>query len=116
MEPPVAVPDQFGRDEWVAQVEARRAGPAGFGGRLRARFSAVPAGWRLLVLLAIGASIPLLTHNDYYIRVAGTVWLFATLAVGLNVVVGYAGLLDLGFIAFYGLGAYTYALLQSMSS
>src|SRR5439155_11425234 len=37
----------------------------------------------------------------------------ATLALGLNVVVGYAGLLDLGYVAFYGLGAYSYALLSS---
>src|SRR5574341_117180 len=113
MKPPEALSDKFGHDEWVAQVDARRARPAGITGRLLARWNALPISWRFLGLLAVGAVIPLLTHNDYYIRVAGTMWLFATLAVGLNVVVGYAGLLDLGFVAFYGLGAYTYALLSS---
>jgi len=113
VKPPEALSDKFGRDEWVAQVDARRAGPSGPAGRLLARWNALPIRWRFLGLLAVGATIPLLTHNDYYLRVAGTVWLFATLAVGLNVVIGYAGLLDLGFVAFYGLGAYAYALLSS---
>jgi len=70
----------------------------------------LPISWRFLGLLLVGAIIPLLIHGDYVLRVLGTAWLFATLAVGLNVVVGYAGLLDLGFIAFYGLGAYTTAI------
>jgi branched-chain amino acid transport system permease protein len=113
VKPPEALPDKFGRDEWVAQADARRAAPTGLIGRMLARWNAWPIGWRFLGLLAAGTVIPLLTHNDYYLRVAGTVWLFATLAVGLNVVVGYAGLLDLGFIAFFGLGAYAYALLSS---
>ncbi len=39
--------------------------------------------------------------------------LYVMLALGLNIVVGFAGLLDLGFVAFYGLGAYLYALLAS---
>lgn len=113
MKPTSAVPERFGRDEWVAQVDSRRLAPTGLTGRLYSRWNAVPLRWRFLGLLAAGAVIPLLTRNDYYLRVAGTVWLFAALAIGLNVVVGYAGLLDLGFVAFYGLGAYTYALLSS---
>jgi len=110
--PPEALPEKFGTDEWVAQVDARRAG-GGWIGKLGARWGALPISWRFLGLLLVGAIIPLLIHSDYVLRVIGTAWLFATLAVGLNVVVGYAGLLDLGFIAFYGLGAYTYALLSS---
>ena len=39
--------------------------------------------------------------------------LYMLLALGLNVVVGWGGLLDLGFVAFYGIGAYTYAFLDS---
>jgi branched-chain amino acid transport system permease protein len=104
---------KFGHDEWVAKVDSRRAGPSGWAGRLLARWNALPVSWRCLGLLCVGALIPLITHNDYYVRVAGTVWLFAALAIGLNVVVGYAGLLDLGFVAFYGLGAYAYALMSS---
>jgi ABC-type branched-subunit amino acid transport system permease subunit len=110
---PEAPADKLGHDEWVAQVNSRRVEPTGLTRQLLARWGALPISWRFLGLLAMGAVIPLLTHNDYYIRVAGTVWLFAALAVGLNVVVGYAGLLDLGFVAFYGLGAYAYALLSS---
>ena len=39
--------------------------------------------------------------------------LYALLALGLNIVVGWAGLLDLGYIAFFGIGAYGYALFSS---
>ena len=39
--------------------------------------------------------------------------IYTMLALGLNIVVGFAGLLDLGYIAFYAVGAYTYALLAS---
>ena len=105
--------EKFGRDEWVAQVDGRRAGPAGLIGRARARWDTIPLAYRFVGLVAAAATVPLLTSSDYLVRVAGTVCLFATLAVGLNVVLGYAGLLDLGFVAFYGLGAYTYALLSS---
>jgi branched-chain amino acid transport system permease protein len=113
MEPVNPAPAKFGHDEWVAQVDKRRAGPSGLGGRLLERWNALPISWRFVGLLAIGALIPVFVHNDYYLRVLGTLWLFGALAVGLNVVVGYAGLLDLGFVAFYGLGAYIYGLLSS---
>ncbi len=61
----------------------------------------------------LAALVPLATSNDYIIRVAGNVCLFGLLALGLNVVVGYAGLLDLGYVAFYGIGGYGYAMLSS---
>lgn len=47
------------------------------------------------------------------VRVAGMALLYVLLALGLNVVVGWAGLLDLGYVAFYALGAYLFALLAS---
>jgi|Deesub1362A_J573_1020465.scaffolds.fasta_scaffold00062_73 branched-chain amino acid transport system permease protein len=50
--------------------------------------------------------------NNYVIDVAITVLIYVTLGLGLNVVVGLAGLLDLGYIAFYAVGAYTYSLLN----
>ncbi|MDQ4076872.1 MAG: branched-chain amino acid ABC transporter permease, partial [Chloroflexota bacterium] len=65
----------------------------------------------LLVLLA--ALVPMVTSNQYVIRVLGNICLFGLLALGLNVVVGYAGLLDLGYVAFFGIGGYGYALLSS---
>ncbi|MBI5143179.1 MAG: ABC transporter ATP-binding protein [Nitrospirae bacterium] len=48
-----------------------------------------------------------------WVRIIGFAILYAMLALGLNIVVGFAGLLDLGYIAFYAVGAYTYALLSS---
>jgi branched-chain amino acid transport system permease protein len=49
----------------------------------------------------------------YYVRVIDMVLIYVLLAAGLNMVVGYAGLLDLGFVAFYAIGAYSYAILAS---
>lgn len=50
--------------------------------------------------------------RDYYIDVAILAGIYIILALGLNVVVGFTGLLNLGFVAFYAIGAYTYALLN----
>ncbi len=50
--------------------------------------------------------------NRYVTDVAVTVGIYITLALGLNIVVGLAGLLDLGYVAFYAVGAYTYGLLS----
>jgi branched-chain amino acid transport system permease protein len=47
------------------------------------------------------------------VRIMALAMLYVLLALGLNIVVGYAGLLDLGFVAFYAVGAYMYALLAS---
>jgi branched-chain amino acid transport system permease protein len=48
-----------------------------------------------------------------WVRITNLAILFVFLALGLNIVVGFAGLLDLGYIAFYAVGAYVYALLAS---
>src|SRR5512136_2549909 len=48
-----------------------------------------------------------------WVRITNLAILFVLLALGLNIVVGFAGLLDLGYIAFYAVGAYVYALLAS---
>ena len=69
------------------------------------------------VALIAGALVAL----PFVLAIAGTAWvritnlaiLFVLLSLGLNIVVGFAGLLDLGYIAFYAVGAYTYALLAS---
>ena len=59
--------------------------------------------------------LPLLlqTQGNAWVRIADTALLYVLLALGLNIVVGYAGLLDLGYVAFYALGAYMFALLAS---
>ena len=49
----------------------------------------------------------------YLFRVLDQAGIYVLLALGLNIVVGYAGLLDLGYVAFYAIGAYSYALLAS---
>jgi branched-chain amino acid transport system permease protein len=64
--------------------------------------------------LALGIVMPTLgTHNAYYMEVAIQVGIFVALALGLNIVVGLAGLLDLGYVAFYAVGAYTWAIFGS---
>ncbi len=55
---------------------------------------------------------PLLDKNVYHIDLLTMVGIYALLAMGLNVVVGFAGLLNLGYAAFFAIGAYTYALLN----
>jgi branched-chain amino acid transport system permease protein len=55
----------------------------------------------------------LVSVGTAWVRITNLAILFAILSLGLNVVVGFAGLLDLGYIAFYGVGAYVYALLAS---
>ena len=62
-----------------------------------------------LALLLIGP----LFLNNYNLDVLTLAGIYIVLALGLNIVVGLAGLLDLGYIAFYAIGAYTYALLST---
>jgi branched-chain amino acid transport system permease protein len=84
----------------------------GFRERIRDRDTAV---YGILILLAL--MFPLVSYN----MTEGTAWIshatragyWVLLAIGLNVVVGFAGLLDLGYAAFFAIGAYTYALLAS---
>ena len=68
--------------------------------------------WILLgIVLAFAVAYPLLTGR-YAHDVAIQVLVYICLGLGLNIVIGLAGLLDLGYIAFYGVGAYTYALMS----
>ncbi len=66
-----------------------------------------------VLLLAGGALAPLVAPNDYVIGVMARICLYSLLALGLNVVVGFAGLLDIGYVAFFGIGSYVYAFLAS---
>ncbi len=68
----------------------------------------------LIVCLAAAALLfPLLHHNDADIDSLANALAFAALALGLNIVVGFAGLLDLGYAAFFAIGAYAYGILSS---
>ena len=61
------------------------------------------------------AALPLVVGmaGNAWVRMLDFALLYVMLALGLNIVVGYAGLLDLGYVAFYAVGAYMYALLAS---
>ncbi|MBV8697365.1 MAG: ATP-binding cassette domain-containing protein [Bradyrhizobium sp.] len=68
----------------------------------------------LLVLILMAAlAFPYLDRNEGDIDAAANAVAFAMLALGLNIVVGFAGLLDLGYAAFFAIGAYTYGALAS---
>ncbi|MEY2659079.1 MAG: hypothetical protein RLZZ123_251 [Pseudomonadota bacterium] len=67
--------------------------------------------WGLLALLLL--PILLQQFGNGWVRIVDVALLYVLLALGLNVVVGYAGLLDLGYVAFYAVGAYMFALLAS---
>ena len=72
----------------------------------------------VLAALVIGLALIALPFvaglaGNAWIRIMAFAMLYIMLALGLNIVVGYAGLLDLGYIAFYAVGAYLYALLAS---
>src|SRR5258705_8202721 len=71
------------------------------------------AGIVLVVAALVALPFALATVGTAWVRITNLAILFALLALGLNIVVGFAGLLDLGYIAFYGIGAYIYALLAS---
>src|SRR5262249_35242167 len=64
-------------------------------------------------LLVIGILAPLVAPNDYVVGVLARICLYSMLALGLNIVVGFAGLLDIGYVAFFGIGSYVYAFVAS---
>ena len=90
-----------------------------------------PAGWNkaltsprvLIPFFVVALAVPLLLQYvednsswigaQYWTLILATCAMYACLAVALNLVVGYAGLLNLGFIAFFGIGSYAYALVAS---
>jgi len=103
----------IGTDEWVAQHGARitrRDGIAGIVDLLNQRIS-MPYRYALLGIAAVAFGF--FVHDLYLIRIASNLGIFLMLTLGLNIVMGFAGLLDLGFVAFYGFGAYAYALTSS---
>jgi len=75
----------------------------------------VPGWYRATTLVVLlGVLMPALgTRNTFYLEVATQIGIFVALALGLNIVVGVAGLLDLGYVAFYAVGAYTWAIVGS---
>ena len=73
---------------------------------------------RLFTMLLAAAGLLILPFvlqgfGNAWVRIADMALLFVLLALGLNIVVGYAGLLDLGYVAFFAIGAYMYGLMSS---
>ena len=87
--------------------------------RIRDRFDRLPNVYRYLVIavtIALAVIVPFLVPsitNDtsYWMNIFTKIGIAALLALGLNVVVGFAGLLDLGYVAFFAVGAYTFAIM-----
>jgi branched-chain amino acid transport system permease protein len=82
-----------------------------------ARWQAVPPGrrrqiWSVLLLL-VGIAYPFVLTGGGYIDAAANAYTYVLLALGLNIVVGFSGLLDLGYAAFFAIGAYTYGAAAS---
>ena len=110
-----------------AQAPAGDSAPS----RLQRLWESGPAGWNaaltkpfvLIPFFAIASCAPFITQffvdnfgwtgGEFWVRILATCAMYAILALSLNLVVGYAGLLNLGFIAFFGIGSYTYALVAS---
>jgi branched-chain amino acid transport system permease protein len=103
---------QIGVDEWVRRSGERITGPGGLVGTLYRTADRLPRIVLLASFVATAACIPFMTSNVYIQGVATDTMLYVLLAVGLNVAVGWAGLLDLGYVAFYGFAAYLYAALS----
>ena len=104
-----------GRSRRVGRAaRRRRAAAAARSATLEQRLARRPVvGVADAVRRPSSASCPVVSDSGYVRRVAFDTVVFMLLALGLNVVVGWGGLLDLGYVAFFGIGAYAYALLSS---
>lgn len=102
-----------GRDEWVVRHGRNLERRSGVLGVIQDRLARVPWWAWLTLLVAVVALLPAFSESGYVRRVAFDTVLYMLLALGLNIVVGWGGLFDLGYIAFYGIGAYAYAMLSS---
>ena len=104
---------RVGVDDWVAEADERLEERPGLAGLLRRFVNAVPAPVRLALFVGFAATLPFWMDRGDLFSYGLFTLLYIVLGLGLNVVVGYAGLLDLGYVAFFGFGAYFYALLSS---
>ncbi|MEJ8656549.1 MULTISPECIES: branched-chain amino acid ABC transporter permease [Streptomyces] len=86
---------------------------------LVARLSAIAARHRNVAMVgafAAAAAFPFTQSDDQYATIGVNILIFATVALGLNIVVGLVGLLDLGYVAFLGVGAYAAAMVSGSPS
>lgn len=115
----------YGIDTEYAELFVGYLAVVGFGAAalgkagLTARLSALTSRYRQITVLsafAAAAAFPFTQNADTYTLIAVNILIFATVALGLNIVVGLAGLLDLGYVAFLGVGAYTAALVSGSTA
>src|SRR6476619_4509744 len=112
---PTPANTEIGVDRWVSEADERRD-RGGLGGRIQRLWGGLPPSGKL-ALLTPAIFLPFLPLSEATIYNYGLfILIYALLALGLNVVVGFAGLLDLGYVAFFGFGAYIYSFLSSTHS
>ncbi len=81
------------------------------------RLSEEHRAFSIVVLLACACALPFTdAGSQYWMQVAATIGVYAATAIGLNIVVGLAGLLDLGYVAFLGIGAFVAANLSGAAA
>ena len=104
---------QIGIDTWVEQADERIERRSGLAGRITRIWERIPAAGKLALLTPaiLVPFLPFVSEGNLF-NYGLFILIYALLALGLNVVVGFAGLLDLGYVAFFGFGAYTYAFLS----
>jgi branched-chain amino acid transport system permease protein len=104
---------RVGVDEWVASHEGRREQHTGIRGTAERFWAQLPPYGRLFICVAPVAALPALMNSGNLSRYAVYTLIYALFGLGLTVAIGFAGILDLGYIAFVGFGAYFYAILAS---
>jgi branched-chain amino acid transport system permease protein len=104
---------RIGVDSWVAESEERQARKRGFFGPAARGWDASPDPVKLFLFIAVAATLPFWLNTGDLFAYGLYTLIYAILGLGLNVVVGFAGLLDLGYVAYFGIGAYGYALVSS---
>src|ERR1051325_3604716 len=104
---------QIGVDQWVERSDENIERPRGLAGRIAHLWELLPAAGKLAFLTPaiLVPFLPFISEGNLF-NYGLFILIYALLALGLNVVVGSAGLLDLGYVAFFGFGAYTYAFLS----
>lgn len=105
-------PTGIGQDQWVEQADDRKDKYTGWTAPARRFLDQLTPGKQFLLVMVAATIYPFLVRGSD-VRIGIGVLILAMLGLGLNVVVGWAGLLDLGYIAFYGFGAYFYAIVAS---
>jgi ABC-type branched-subunit amino acid transport system permease subunit len=105
---------RIGVDEWVAEAEERKERYRGLAGYVQRGWDSLPPAGRLAALIVPAVVFPFIVSSQGNLFRYGLITLiYALLALGLNITVGFAGLLDLGYIAFFGCGAYFYGIMAS---